>query len=327
MKTTQATNIVRIEKPGGPNVLKFEISHLPAPGQQEVLITQKAIGVNFLDIFFRNGTFPMPAYPGPIGLEAAGVIEAVGEGVTSFIEGDRVAYYASPGAYAEKRLIKADEIFRLPDDITFEQAASVMIKGLTARMLLKHSHVVRTGEVVLIHAMTGGVGALLSAWARHLDATVIGTVGSAAKKQLALKRHYEHVIDLQSEDFSKEVTAITSGKGIDVVYDGVGKATFDRSVALVKNGGSAVLYGWASGMPDLESLEGQHSNVRFVRAILNNDPNYLDRSGKALEEIFDLVRNGIFQLEKLSVYTLRDAATAHANLEARNTTGSIILKP
>lgn len=327
MKTTQTTNIVRIEKPGAPDVLKYQAAELAAPGPHEILITQKAIGVNFLDIFFRNGTFSMPAYPGPIGLEAAGVIEAVGDEVTALTAGDRVAYYASSGAYAEKRLIKADEIFRLPDDITFEQAASVMIKGLTARMLLKHSHIVKPGEVVLIHAMTGGVGTLLSAWARHLGAMVIGTVGSAAKKQLALKRDYEHVIDLQSEDFSKEVTTITGGKGIDVVYDGIGKATFDKSVTLVKDRGSAVLYGWASGMPDLESLQREHSNVRFVRAILNNDPAYQDRSGKGLEEIFDLIRSGIFQLEKPAVYALRDAATAHADLEARKTTGSIILKP
>ncbi len=327
MKTTQTTNIVRIEKPGEPDVLKYQATELTAPGLHEVQITQKAIGVNFLDIFFRNGSFPMPAYPGPIELEAAGVVEAVGDEITSFTAGDRVAYYTSPGAYAEKRLIKADELFRLPDDISFEQAASVMIKGLTARMLLKHSHIVKPGEVVLIHAMTGGVGSLLSAWAKQLGATVIGTVGRAAKKQLALMRGYTHVIDLQSEDLSKEVTAITGGKGIDVVYDGVGKATFDISVALVKDGGSAVFYGWTSGMPDLASLEREHSNVRFVRAILNNDPAYQDRSGKGLEEIFDLIRSGIFQLEKPTVYALRDAATAHTDLETRKTTGSIILKP
>lgn len=327
MKTTQITHVVRIEKPGGPEVLKYQAAELPAPGPGEVLIAQKAIGVNFLDTFFRNGTFPMPAYPGPVGLEAAGVIEAIGEGVTAFAARDRVAYYASTGAYAEKRLIRADEIFRLPNDITFEQAASIMIKGLTARMLLKHSHCAKPGEVMLIHAMTGGVGSLLSAWARHLRATVIGTVGSAVKKQLALERGYQHVIDLQSQDLSKEVSAITGGKGIDVVYDGVGEATFEHSVALVKPGGSAVLYGWASGMPDFEGLKTDHSNVRFVRAVLNNDPDYQDRSGKGLVDIFELIRKGVLQLEKPAVYALSDATKAHADLETRKTTGSIIVRP
>jgi len=321
------THIVQIEKPGEPEVLKYRAAELPTPGPGEVLITQKAIGVNFLDLFFRNGTFPMLAYPGPIGLEAAGFVETVGDEVTAFIGGDRVAYYTSPGAYAEKRLIKADEIFRLPDDITFEQAASVMIKGLTACMLLKHSHSVKPGEVVLIHAMTGGVGSLLSAWARHLGATVIGTVGSEMKKQLAFQRGFEHVVDLQTEDFSKVVSAITGGKGIDVVYDGVGLATFDKSVALVKPGGSAVLYGWTSGMPDFESLEREYSDVRFVRAILNNDPDYQDRSGKGLGEIFDLIRKGILKSEQPAVYALKDAAKAHADLESRKTTGSLILRP
>jgi len=324
---TTTTHIVRIEKPGGPEVLKYQEAELSVPGPGEVLIAQKAMGVNFLDLFFRNGTFPMPSYPGPVGLEAAGVIDAVGDEVVSFNIGDRVAYYASSGAYAEKRLIKADEIFRLPDDITFEQAAAVMIKGLTARMLLKHSHSAKPGEVVLIHAMTGGVGTLLGAWARYLGATVIGTVGSAAKKQLALLRGYEHVIDLQSEDLSKAVTAITGGKGIDVVYDGVGQATFGRSVALVKPGGNAVLYGWASGMPGFEGLEKEHSDVHFVRAVLNHDPDYQDRSGKGLADIFELIRKGVFYLEEPAVYALRDAAKAHADLESRKTTGSILLKP
>lgn len=237
MKNTQTTHIVRIEKPGGPDVLKYHVVELSSPGPGEVLIAQKAIGVNFLDLFFRNGTFPSPAYPASVGLEAAGVVEAVGKDINEFSAGDRVAYYASPGAYTEKRLIKANEIFRLPIDISFDQAASVMIKGLTARMLIKNSHSVKPGEVVLIHAMTGGVGSLLSAWARQLGATVIGTVGNGAKKQLALNRGFENVIDLQSEDFTKEVSIITGGKGIDVVYDGVGEATFHQSVTLVKPGG------------------------------------------------------------------------------------------
>ena len=217
MITNKPTGIVRIERPGPPDVLKYEAITLPQPGTGEVLISQKAIGVNFLDVFFRNGTFPVDTYPAPLGYEASGLVESVGTGVTDFLVGDRVAYPLSNGAYAERRLIKASELFKLPDDISFDQAASVMVKGITAHMLVRKSHQLKAGEVVLIHAMTGGVGTLLSDWARSMGATVIGTVGSAAKKDLALGRGFAHVVNLQSEDFAEVVTTVTHGKGIDVV--------------------------------------------------------------------------------------------------------------
>lgn len=321
------THIVLIEQPGAPEVLKYQLATLTPPGPGEVLIRQKAIGVNFLDTFFRNGSFPSPAYPAPIGLEAAGLIEAVGEGITGFAAGDRVAYYAAMGAYAEHRILKATELLKLPDDISFEQAAAMMIKGLTAHMLVKQSHEVKAGETILIHAMTGGVGTILSNWVRALGANVIGTVGSAQKKELALKRGFTHVIDLQSEDFVQMVRELTRGKGVDAVYDGTGKATFEKSLALVKPGGSAVLYGWPSGMPTIDEEQLEKQDIRLVRAVLNHYPGYQDKTGKALPEIFDLLRDGIIPATGSSVYVLKDAAQAHADLESRKTTGSIILRP
>ncbi len=327
MSTIKSSGIVRIEQTGPPNALKYQTITLKQPGEGEVLINQKSIGVNYVDVFFRNGTFPMDGYPAPVGLEAAGVIEAVGAGVNDFVVGDRVAYYFSPGAYAEKRLLNAGELFKLPDDISFDQAASIMVKGLTVHMLIKQSHEIKAGEVVLIHAMTGGVGTLLSKWARAAGATVIGTVGSAAKKELALRDGFEHVVNLQSEDFADKVISVTEGKGVDVVYDGVGEATFQRSLALVKEGGSAVLFGWPSGMPVIDMELMEQRKIRLVRAVLNNYLADREKMTRAIAEIFELLRKGVFDVQKPSFYSLSDAATAHADLESRKTTGSIILRP
>lgn len=308
------TNVVHIAQP---DVLKYQSVELPEPGPHEVLIRQKAIGVNYLDVFFRNGTFPVNGYPAPVGVEAAGVVVKAGAAVKHFVAGDRVAYYGPFGAYAEKRILDEKELFILPDDISFEQAAAVMVKGLTAHMLLKSSHQVKAGEVVLIHAMTGGVGTILSAWARSLGAKVIGTVGSAAKKTLALQRGFDHVIDLQTEPMTDKV---------DVVYDGTGKDTFYKSLELVKPGGSAILYGWPSGMPDVDMQWMETNRIRFVAAVLNNYPAYQDKSGEGLKEVFDLIRNGVMEVKPL-MYELADATQAHRDLEARKTTGHIILLP
>ena len=327
MNNGKSSGIVLIEKPGPPDVLKYQNITLPQPGPGEVLIAQKAIGVNFLDVFFRNGTFPVNQYPAPIGFEASGIIEEVGTGVRDFMVGERVAYYASVGAYAERRIMNTNEIFKLPEDISFDQAAAVMIKGLTAHMLIKQSHEVKPGEVVLIHAMTGGVGTLLSQWVRALGAKVVGTVGSAVKKELALRRGFNQVIDLGSEDFISAVNQFTAGKGVDVLYDGTGKATFERSLTVVKDGGSAVLYGWPSGMPDIDEDLLMQRKIKFAHDALNDYPLYQDKSGKGMPEIFDLLRNGIFEPDQSSVYSLKQVITAHSDMESRKTTGSIILKP
>ncbi len=327
MSTLTRSGIVLIEQPGEPAVLKYEMIDLPAPGSNEVLIEQQAIAVNFLDVFFRSGRFPLPAYPASIGLEAAGIVAAIGEGVTEFAIGDRVAYYATTGAYAQRRVISVDDIFRLPDTITFDVAAAVMVKGLTAKMLIRDSYKVKAGQYVLIPAMTGGVGTLLSAWVKSLGAIVIGTVGSPAKKQLAEERGFEHVIDLQSESLTERVNAITGGSGVDVVYDSVGKDIFGRSMELIKTGGAFVSYGGASGWPEVETLPLAQKNIRFVSAQLNNYPGYQNKKGDALKEVFEQVEKGIFDVQHPSVYPLADAAIAHADMESRKTTGSIILKP
>lgn len=327
MNNSKPGGIVLIEQPGPPHVLRYQNITLPQPGAGEVQIAQKAKGLNFLDVFFRNGTFPMPQYPAPIGFEAAGIIEEVGPGVNNFTVGDRVAYYASLGAYAERRNINTNEIFKLPQDISFDQAAAVMIKGLTAHMLIKQSHEVKPGEVVLIHAMTGGVGTLLSQWVRSLGATVIGTVGSAAKKDLAIRRGFNQVIELGSEDLIDAVNRFTGGNGVDVVYDGTGKATFEKSLTVVKDGGSAVLYGWPSGMPDINEDLMMRRKIKFAHEALNDYPLYQDKSGRSMPEIFNLLRAGIFEQEQSSIYSLTQVVAAHSDMETRKTTGSIILKP
>ena len=328
MTTLQPSGIVRIVQPGPPNALRYQLETLPQPGPGEVLLHQKAIGVNFLDVFYRNGTFPQAAYPAPIGVEAAGLIAGVGPDVTAFAVGDRVAYQTMDlGAYAEKRVLAARDLFKLPADISFEQAAAVLVKGLTAHMLLHQGHAIKAGQVVLIHAMTGGVGTLLSDWARSLGATVIGTVGSAAKKDLALGRGFVHVVNLQAEDVAAEVRALTHGQGLDAVYDSIGESTFQQSVALVKEGGSAVLYGWSSGMPVVDQELLAQRKIHFVRPALKNYLPEREKMDRAITEVFDLVRSGILEVQKPTVYSLADAATAHADLEARKTTGSIILQP
>ena len=327
MENDNYTGIVQIEKPGGPEVLKYDRVEIPHPGANEILIAQKAVGVNFLDVFFRNGTFPVDTYPAPIGFEAAGVIEKIGSAVKGLNVGDHVAYYASVGAYAEKRIIDSNEIFKLPNALTFDVAASVMIKGLTAHMLIKQSHQLKSGEVVLVHAMTGGVGTILSQWAKALGATVIGTVGSSAKKDLALKRGFTQVIDLGSENLETAVRNYTGGNGVDVFYDGTGKTTFEPSLVVLKDGGSAVLYGWASGMPTIDKELMDKRNIKFSFDALNDYPLYRDKSGKGMPEIFDLLMDGKITLEAPKIYPLMQASMAHADMESRNTTGSVLLKP
>ena len=224
-------------------------------------------------------------------------------------------------------MLPANDLVKLPADILFAQAASVLVKGLTVHMLFNQGHAVKAGEVVLIHAMTGGVGTLLNNWASSLGATVIGTVGSAAKKDLALRRGFAHVIDLQAEDFAAEVRKITQGQGLDAVYDSIGETTFHKSIALVKKGGSAVLYGWSSGMPLIDNDLLAQRKINYVRPALKNYLPEREKMTQAVAEIFDLVRNGIFQVQNPAIYALTNAATAHTDLEARKTIGSIILQP
>lgn len=320
-------HVIQITKQGSPSVLAYTTQQLNKPGDDEVLIEQKAIGFNFLDIFYRNGTFPLSSFPAPIGIEAAGVVSAKGRAVTNFDLGDRVAYWSSMGAYADRKLVNTKDFFKLPDGVPFDQAASVLVKGLTAYMLVKGSYPIKKGDIVLIHAVSGGVGSLLSRWAKSLGATVIGTVGSLAKKEAAVNNLVDHVIALDSEDFVHEVMSFTQGKGINVVYDSVGQTTFDKSTELFTNGGSAVLFGWSSGMPVIDKENLDKKGIKFIRARFNDYWQTLENPNEVVGEVFSAFQAGIFGDIKPTIYALADAAQAHADVEARKTTGAIIFHP
>ena len=326
-KVNEQSWIVQITKQGPPSVLEYTSQPLPTLNNDEVLIDQKAVGFNFLDIFYRNGTFPLKSFPAPIGIEAAGVVTEIGNAVINFKLGDRVVYWSSMGAYASRKVVNVKDIFKLPDNISFDQAASFLVKGLTAYMLIKDSFPIKRGDVVLIHAVSGGVGCLLSRWAKSLGATVIGTVGSAVKKQVAINNLVDHVISLDSQDFVEEVLYFTGGKGIDVVYDSVGQATFNRSIELVVSGGSAVLFGWSSGMPVIDQEYLDRKGIKYVKGKFNDYWLTLDHPGDVVDEIFTAFQNGIFGNIKPTIYALADAAKAHTDVEARKTTGAIIFHP
>ncbi len=323
----EQSQVIQITKQGPPSVLAYTTQQLKKPGDDEVLIEQKAIGFNFLDIFYRNGTFPLDTFPAPIGIEAAGVVSAKGQAVTNFELGDRVAYWSSMGAYADRKVVNKKDLFKLPDGVSFDQAASVFVKGLTAYMLVKGSHPIKKSDVVLIHAVSGGVGSMLSRWAKSLGATVIGTVGSMAKKQVAVNNLVDHVIALDSQDFVQEVMSFTGGKGINVVYDSVGQDTFDKSTELFTDGGSAVLFGWSSGMPVIDEEGMDKKGIKYVKARFNDYWLTLKNPDEVVSEVFSAFEAGVFGDIKPTIYALADAAQAHTDVEARKTTGAIIFHP
>ena len=320
-------HVVQITKQGPPSVLKYTIADIKTLGDDEVLIEQKAIGFNFLDIFYRNGTFPLDSFPAPIGVEAAGIITARGKAVTNFELGERIVYWWAMGAYAERKVVNVKDIFKLPEDVPFDKGASLLVKGLTAYMLVKHSHPIQKRDIVLIHAVSGGVGSLLSRWAKYLGATVIGTVGSMAKKKIAINNLVDHVIALDSEDFVHEVMSFTGGKGINVLYDSVGQDTFNKSLELLTNGGTAVLFGWSSGMPEIDEEYLNKKRVKYVRGRFNDYWTTVENPSGVVSEIFEAFRSGIFGKINPTIYALADAAQVHADVEARKTTGAIIFHP
>jgi NADPH2:quinone reductase len=324
--TNEYSRVVLLTKQGPPSVLKYTTRPLNPPGDNELLIGQRAIGLNFVDIFYRNGTFPVSSFPAPIGSEAAGIVTAKGSAVTNFELGDRVVH-RTMGAYADRKVVNAKDVFKLPDDVSFDEAAAFFVKGLTAYMLVKDAHPIKKGDVVLIHAVSGGVGSLLSKWAKYLGATVIGTVGSGAKKEVAINNGVDEVIALDSQDFVAEVMSFTAGKGIDVVYDGVGETTFDKSTELFTNGGTAVLFGWPSGMPVINQEMLDKKGIKFSRSALNVYWGRLENPGEVVDELFEALRAGVFGKIKPTLYALADAAQAHTDMEGRKTTGAVIFHP
>ncbi len=321
---------VRIHKVGGPEVLSYEDVSVGAPAPGEVRIRNEAIGLNFLDVYFRTGLYPSPSgLPLIPGHEGAGVVLAVGRDVNSLKEGDRVAYTNPIGAYAEERLIPADRLVKVPDAIPLKQAASMMLKGLTAHYLLRQTFPVKKGDTILFHAAAGGVGLIAGQWARHIGATVIGTAGSDEKVKLALGHGYDHVINYRTENFVERVKELTGGKGVDVVYDSVGKDTFDGSLDCLRPRGMIVCFGQSSGpVPPFDlGILSRKGSLYLTRPTLFVYIAARDALETGANELFDLVSKGVIRIPIGQTYALKDVATAHRDLESRKTTGTTVLIP
>jgi len=320
---------IRIHKTGGPEVLTWEDVDVPAPKQGEALVRHTAIGLNYIDTYQRSGLYPLPL-PTSLGGEGAGVVEAVGPAVTEVAAGDRVAYgNAPPGAYAEKRVLPAHRLVKIPEGISDQQAASMMLKGLTTHYLIRKIFKVKAGDTILMHAAAGGVGLILCQWAKHLGATVIGTVGGDDKATLAKAHGCDHVINYRKENFTQRVKEITGGKGLPVVYDGVGKDTFEGSLDCLWPTGLMVSFGNASGaVPPVNILLlSQKGSLFLTRPTLATYVAKREDLVANAAELFDVVRKGAVKIEINQTHPLKDAAQAHRNLEGRKTTGSTVLLP
>jgi NADPH2:quinone reductase len=322
------TKAIRIHEYGGPEQMRWEEIELAPPGAGEVQIRQQAVGLNYIDVYHRTGAYPTPSLPCVLGMEAAGVVEAVGPGVSDFGVGDRVAYASPPlGAYAEARNLPAGRLVGLPDAIDFEHGAAMMLQGMTAEYLLRRTYPVQSGQTVLFHAAAGGVGLIFCQWAKFLGATVIGTVGSAEKAELARAHGCDHTILYREENLVERVKEITGGKGVPVVYDGVGKATWESSLDCLGPRGLMVSFGSASGkVPTLElgelTVRGSLYLTRPTLMTYTADTRELRDSAAAL---FERVLAGDIRIEINQRYPLAEAAEAHRALEARETTASTIL--
>jgi len=324
------SHAIRFHKTGGPEVLQWEDVSVGDPGPGEARVAHKAIGLNFIETYHRSGLYPLPL-PSGLGTEAAGVVEAVGTGVTEVKAGDRVAYCNGPlGAYSEKRVMPADRLVKLPDGISFEQAASMMLQGLTVQYLLRRMLVVpKAGDTILWQAAAGGVGLIACQWAKALGITVIGTVGSEEKAQLAREHGAAHTVNYSKEDFAKRVEEITGGKKCPVVYDSVGKDTWMKSLECVQPRGLLVLFGNASGPVDAlnTGLLAAKGSLYVTRPTLASYAAKRDELVASSKELFDMVLAGKVKVGPRQTYALKDAAQAHRDLEARKTTGSTILVP
>ena len=321
---------VRVHKHGGPEVLTFEDIEIAEPGQGQIKIKQHACGVNFIDTYFRMGMYPSPVgMPFVSGNEGAGEVTAVGLGVADLKVGDRVAYVVPMGGYSAERLLPADRTVKLPDNISYEQAAGMMLKGMTAHFLINRTYKVVKGSTVLIHAAAGGVGLLASQWANHLGATVIGTVGSKEKAALARKNGCHHTILYRDEDFVAKVKEITNGKLCDVVYDGIGKTTFPASLDCIRPMGTFASFGSASGPIEafnINILQAKGS-LFATRPSLNHYAAKRDDFLATAKDLFEKVGTGAVKIPVNQKYPLKDAQQAHRDLEGRRTTGSSILIP
>lgn len=319
------TQRIRIYQHGTPAVLNHETFDLDSPSREQVQIRHEAIGVNFVDTMFRDGTFKVPL-PFGMGVEAAGIVEAIGGGVEHLKVGDRVAYFFAFGAYADRRVIDASALIKLPDDISSEQAAGLLSKGLTAWALVRQVHGVQAGETVVVHGASGGVGSLLVHWAKSLGATVIATVGSASKAAIVQDWGLDHVLRSDEPGLAGRIKALNGGIGVDVVYDLVGRNTLDASIGSLRDGGDLIHVGNASGAVTADTALLAARGIRYVQP---STPQYVNATNQdtAASELFERFREGALGDLELSRYRLEDASLAHQAIAARTHTGSILLIP
>jgi NADPH2:quinone reductase len=321
------TKGVQIKRHGGPEVFEWKELSLDPPSAGELLVRHTAVGLNFIDIYHRNGLYPLPLPLVP-GVEAAGVVEAVGEGVDDLRVGDRIAYALPPGAYAEKRLLPANRAVKIPDGVSDEVAAAVMLKGLTAQFLARRTYVIQPGDTIIVHAAAGGVGLMVCQWAKFLGATVIGTVSTADKASLARANGCDYPVISGEEDFVAVVREVTSGRGVPVVYDSIGYETFAGSVESLQPYGLLVLFGQSSGpVPPIDPNILQRGSLYLTRPTLVTYMAERADLVRGAAELFDLIEQGAIEVAINQRFALNDVGRAHEALEARKTTGSTILVP
>ncbi len=322
------TKAIRIHEHGGPEVLRWEDVEVGAPGPGQARVKHSAIGLNYIDTYQRSGLYPLQL-PITLGMEGAGVVEELGEGVSGLAVGDRVAYAAPLGSYTEARLCPADRLVKLPDGIGDQQAAAMMLQGLTVQYLIRQTHRVQAGETVLFHAAAGGVGLIACQWLKHLGATVIGTVGSAEKAEIARAHGCTHTINYRDEDFVERVKELTGGAGVPVVYDSIGKDTFEGSLTCLAPLGLMVTFGNASGPVPAFEL----GRLGALGSLFITRPTLMTYAAKRADleamsqELFEVVLSGAVKIEINQTYPLSETAQAHRDLEARKTTGSTVLLP
>ena len=323
------SHAIRINETGGPEVLSWENIEVSDPGPGQVRLRQTACGLNFIDVYMRTGLYPVPELPATLGMEAAGVVESIGDGVKDLVPGDRVAYPMTLGGYAEMRLIDASKVIKLPDSIADQTAAAMMLKGLTAHYLLFRTYPVKAGDSILVYAAAGGVGLLLCQWAKHLGATVIGCVGSKEKADLAIAHGCDHPIFYREEDIAERVRDLTNGEGVAAVYDSVGQATFEASLDSLRPFGVLATFGNTSGKvkPFDPNILAPKGSLYVTRPTLATHTATRELLVEGANRLIDVVSKGIVKINVNQTYPLAETAQAHRVLEARKTTGSTVLLP
>ncbi len=322
------TKAIRVHTPGGPESMLWEDVPTPEPGPGEALVRHAAVGLNYIDVYFRTGLYKAPSLPMTIGMEGAGTVLAIGSGVTDVAVGDRVAYAGALGAYATERVLGADKLVKIPDGIDFTTAAAMMLQGMTAQYLLRRTYAVKAGEPIVVHAAAGGVGLILCQWAKHIGATVIGVVSTAEKAELAKAHGAAHVV-VGYGDLVAEVKRITGGAMVPVVYDSIGKDTFNTSLDCLAPLGLMCCYGAASGpIPPIDiSILGAKGSLFLTRPSLATYTAKRSDLMATAGELFDVVKSGAVKINVNQTFALKDAAAAHIALESRKTTGSTVLVP